>query len=98
MFGLVYLRVPTWCPFRLQFYCNGHNWLARQLAAEGIGHTMVDNAFTRIDDWQRPSLACSVAQQLADNLSPDALHATWTVTPTCAARWPRCSGSPTTGA
>jgi hypothetical protein len=29
--GLCYLRVPTWCPFRLQFYCNGHNWLARQL-------------------------------------------------------------------
>ena len=21
--GLIYLRVPTWCPFRLQFYCNG---------------------------------------------------------------------------
>ena len=26
--GLCYLRVPTWCPFRLQFYFNGHNWLA----------------------------------------------------------------------
>ena len=23
--GLCYLRVPTWCTFRLQFYCNGHN-------------------------------------------------------------------------
>lgn len=22
--GLFYLRVPTWCPLRLQFYCNGH--------------------------------------------------------------------------
>ena len=30
--GLVYLRVPTWAPFRLQFYCNGHSWLARQLS------------------------------------------------------------------
>jgi hypothetical protein len=29
--GLCYLRVPTWCPFRLQFYGNGHSWLARQL-------------------------------------------------------------------
>ena len=28
--GLCYLRVPTWCPYRLQFYFNGHNWLARQ--------------------------------------------------------------------
>jgi hypothetical protein len=65
--GLVYLRVPTWCPFRLQFYCNGHGWLARQLTKEGIGYTLADNAFARIDDWKR-------AQQLADALSPDQLH------------------------
>jgi hypothetical protein len=65
--GLIYLRVPTWCPFRLQFYCNGHGWLARQMTAEGIGYSMADNAFIRIDDWQR-------AQELADALSPDQLH------------------------
>src|SRR4029077_3439212 len=65
--GLVYLRVPTWAPFRLQFYGNGHSWLARQLTAEGIGFTAADNAFIRIDDWQR-------AQDLADRLSPDRLH------------------------
>ena len=65
--GLVYLRVPTWAPFRLQFYCNGHSWLARQLTAEGIGFTAADNAFIRIADWQR-------AQDLADGLSPDQLH------------------------
>src|SRR4051812_19021208 len=46
-FGLIYLRVPTWAPFRLQFYCNGHSWLARQLAAEGIAFTAADNAFVR---------------------------------------------------
>ena len=51
--GLVYLRVPTWVPFRLQFYCHGHSWLAQQLTAEGIAFTMADNAFTRIGDWQR---------------------------------------------
>jgi hypothetical protein len=65
--GLVHLRVPTWCPFRLQFYCNGHSWLARQLEAEGIDFTLADNAFTRIDDFPR-------AQQLADDLSPERLH------------------------
>jgi hypothetical protein len=26
--GLCYVRVPTWCPFRLQVYCNGHSYLA----------------------------------------------------------------------
>ena len=68
-FGLVYLRVPTWAPFRLQFYCNGHSWLARKLTAKGIGHSMADNAFVRIDDW-------ALAQALADTLSPDQLHRT----------------------
>jgi len=28
--GLTYLRVPTWAPFRLQFYCNGHSRPAQQ--------------------------------------------------------------------
>ena len=65
--GLIYLRVPTWVPFRLQFYCNGHSFLARRLAAEGIGFTAADNAFTRIDNWAR-------AQELADTFSPEALH------------------------
>jgi len=65
--GLIHLRVPTWCPFRLQFYCNGHSWLASKLAAAGVGFTMADNAFTAIDDWQG-------AQALADGLSPDDLH------------------------
>ena len=65
--GLIYLRVPTWAPFRLQFYCNGHSWLARRLTAQGIGFTAADNAFIRIDDWPR-------AQALADGFSPDRLH------------------------
>lgn len=68
-FGLIYLRVPTYCPFRLQFYCNGHSWLARRLAAEGIDYTMADNAFVKIDGWSR-------AQELADGFSPDRLHRT----------------------
>jgi hypothetical protein len=62
--GLIYLRVPTWCPFRLQFYCNGHSWPARQLVAARIGFVLADNAFLRIDDWPR-------AQTLAEHLSPE---------------------------
>ena len=65
--GLIYVRVPTWAPFRLQFYCNGHSWLARKLSAEGIGFTAGDNAFLRITDWNR-------AQELADGFSPGMLH------------------------
>jgi hypothetical protein len=65
--GLIHLRVPTWAPFRLQFYCNGHSRLARQLSAEDIAFVAADNAFTCIADWQR-------AQDLADGFSPDQLH------------------------
>ncbi len=65
--GLCYLRVPTWCPFRLQFYCNGHNWLARQLDRKKVGYTLLDNAFTAIADW-------TLAQNLADSWDPAFLH------------------------
>jgi len=65
--GLCYLRVPTWAPFGLQFYCNGHSMLAQSLKREGIGFAQADNAFVRIDNLAR-------AQELADALSPDVLH------------------------
>jgi len=65
--GLCYLRVPTWAPFGLQFYCNGHGALAMALKREGINHVPADNAFLRIDDLDR-------AQALADAFSPDVLH------------------------
>ena len=65
--GLCYLRVPTWAPFRLQFYFNGHNQLARQLDKKGIGYTLLDNVFVRIDDFGK-------AQRLADSIRIDRLH------------------------
>jgi hypothetical protein len=40
--GLCYLRVPTWAPFRLQSYCNGHSVLARELAKRKIAYTLMD--------------------------------------------------------
>lgn len=66
--GLCYLRVPTWCPFRLQFYFNGHNALAAALKAEGLPFQLADNAFLSISDFER-------ANQLATELDIKALHA-----------------------
>lgn len=66
-YGLCYLRVPTWCPFRLQFYFNGHNRLATALAKAGINYQLVDNAFVAIDDFNK-------AQMLADALDVRELH------------------------
>ena len=34
--------MPTWAPFRLQFYFNGHAWLERQLHKKAIAHNTID--------------------------------------------------------
>lgn len=46
---------------RVQFYCNGHNWVANQLRKRGISFTQVDNTFTKISDYEK-------AQEIADQL------------------------------
>ena len=66
-FGLCYVRVPTWAPFRLQVYFNGHGWLARQLTQAGIAFDTADNAFLHLADPAE-------AQRLADSLDATALH------------------------
>src|SRR4029077_4930024 len=41
-------------------YVNGHDWLARQLQAHGIGFVQHDNAFTQLED---PTQAQSLADR-----------------------------------
>ena len=65
--GLCYVRVPTWCPFRLQIYFNGHGWLAAQLRQRGIEFTLIENGFCAIADWTQ-------AQRLADQFTVEVLH------------------------
>jgi hypothetical protein len=60
-FGLLHIRLPTWFPFTMQVYVNGHEWLARQLTKHQIKFSACDNAFLAIDDMAK-------AQQLADQL------------------------------
>ncbi len=48
--GLCYLRVPTWFPFLLQFYFNGHSLLSALLTSKGIGFQQLENAFLNIAD------------------------------------------------
>jgi len=65
--GLCYLRVPTWAPFRLQFYFNGHNLLASALNRKKIDFQMLDNVFVQIDDFDK-------AQKLADDINVKRIH------------------------
>lgn len=65
--GLCFMRVPTWCPFGLQAYFNGHNLLAAKLRKAGVEYRMLDNAFTHIADWE-------LAQKLADESDTRVIH------------------------
>lgn len=64
--GFGYVRVPTWCPFQLQAYFNGHNLLANELTKQGIAFTMLDNAFDSIADFKK-------AQGISDSLDVNKL-------------------------
>lgn len=68
LMGLCYLRVPSWSPFRLQFYCNGHSLLAEQLRSHQVAFEMADNAFLGIADFEQ-------ANELAKGLDVEMLHA-----------------------
>ena len=66
-FGLCHLRIPTWAPFRLQFCCNGHDWLERQMRQAGIRFKKADNCFTHVSDF-------AAAQALLKKFEPQRLH------------------------
>jgi len=65
--GYGYIRVPTWAPFRLQIYINGHNILANELDKENLRYTMLDNAFDHIEDFER-------AQKISDEVDIKKVH------------------------
>jgi hypothetical protein len=65
--GLLYVRVPSWLPCRLQIYFNAHHWLAARLQEASIDFQMADNAFKRISNWE-------LAQQLASDFSVKGLE------------------------
>ena len=65
--GYGYIRVPTWCPFKLQVYINGHNILANELDKQDIKYSMSDNAFDYIEDFCK-------AQEICDNIDIKKIH------------------------
>lgn len=71
-FGFMHVRLSTWLPFNIQIYLNGHEWLARQLAAKTIGYKQMENAFVSIDDT---SAAQSIAERMPTVSWESILHA-----------------------
>ena len=59
-FGFMHVRRPTWFPFTMQVYVNGHDWLARRLSRLRLVFQQLDNAFLSI---ARPERADRLARE-----------------------------------
>ncbi len=51
--GESFIKICSYAPWGLKVYLNGHEWLKRQLAKEGIGFQVLDNGFLSCEDPQR---------------------------------------------
>jgi hypothetical protein len=67
LLGLCYVRVPTWCPFRLQIYFNGHNQLASMLNSRSVSFSQLDNMFTDFSSFEQ-------AQEIYNQFTVDEIH------------------------
>ena len=57
--GLVHVRLQSWLPYTVTVCLNGHEWLARQMDAQGLGYERLGNAFSKLENP-------AAAQALAD--------------------------------
>jgi hypothetical protein len=57
--GLLHVRLQSWLPFTVTVCLNGHEWLARQMDAQGLGYERLGNAFSWLENP-------AAAQALAD--------------------------------
>lgn len=67
LLGLCYVRVPTWCPFRLQIYFNGHNQLASMLNSQSVDFSQLDNMFTDFSSFEQ-------AQEIYNQFNVEEIH------------------------
>jgi hypothetical protein len=59
--GPCFVKVCTYFPYPMKLWCNGHEWVKRQLDARGIGYQSLANGFAACADP-------ASLQQLADRL------------------------------
>ena len=71
-FGFMHVRIPTWFPFTIQIYLNGHDWLARKLDQHALPYQKLENAFLWIDN---PTRAQRFSDKLAQKNWPRILNA-----------------------
>jgi hypothetical protein len=59
--GLCYLKICTYVPFEMEFYCNGHHYIAHNLCREGVSYKMEGNCFT---DCEKPERLQELGKQI----------------------------------
>lgn len=67
-FGPFFLKFCTYFPYPAKLCLNGHEYAKRQLKAQGVGFTALDNGFLACDDPERLQTVC-------DQLSAEAIDA-----------------------
>ncbi len=67
-FGPFFLKLGSYFPYTGKVCLNGHEYLKRQLAKEGIAFEALDNGLLSCEDPER-------AQQICDDLSPATIDA-----------------------
>jgi len=67
-FGPFFIKFCSYFPYNGKLCINGHEYLKRQLARNGIRYEALENGISRCDDPRR-------AQQLADELDADRIDA-----------------------
>jgi hypothetical protein len=61
--GPIIVRMASFFPFHATYWLNGHSFMERELARDGVGFHKNDNAFLAVDD-------VAALQAAADRLSP----------------------------
>jgi hypothetical protein len=69
-FGPFFIKYSSYFPYGAKLCFNGHEYLKRQLAKEGIGYEELANGILSCDNAKR-------MQQLADRLSPARIRRFW---------------------
>ena len=57
--GPTFLKMCAYFPYPAKLWCNGHEWVKRQLDKKGVGYVPLANGFAAVDDAQALRRACN---------------------------------------
>jgi len=58
-FGPGFIKVAPYAPYPVWSWCNGHEWVKRQLIKQGVGFDALDNGLWRVEDPEAAKRHCA---------------------------------------